>query len=49
LFPQTPRDAAFATFSIQQAELVPVWRQIVLDFEADAKKKNPYEAVFRGT
>ncbi|KAJ6461615.1 hypothetical protein DFH09DRAFT_1114237, partial [Mycena vulgaris] len=39
---------AFATFSAQQAERVPSWRQMVHDFEADGTKKNPYETVLRG-
>ncbi|KAJ6499891.1 hypothetical protein DFH09DRAFT_945023 [Mycena vulgaris] len=39
---------AFATFSAQQAERVPSWRQMVHDFEADGTKKNPYETVFHG-
>ncbi|KAJ7431875.1 hypothetical protein B0H11DRAFT_2261289 [Mycena galericulata] len=36
---------SFTTFSLQQAEQVPTWRQIVEDFEKDGKKKNPYEKV----
>ncbi|KAJ7449737.1 hypothetical protein B0H11DRAFT_2247094 [Mycena galericulata] len=34
---------AFTTFSMQQAEQVPAWRQLVEDFEKDGKKKNPYQ------
>ncbi|KAF7305859.1 CxC2 domain-containing protein [Mycena chlorophos] len=39
---------AFELFSEEQEELVPVWRRMVLEFEADGKKKNPYVAEFKG-
>ncbi|KAJ7118008.1 hypothetical protein C8R43DRAFT_1153763 [Mycena crocata] len=38
----------FTTFSMQQEARVPAWRAMVVAFEADPKKPNPYEAPFRG-
>ncbi|KAJ7898154.1 hypothetical protein B0H14DRAFT_3080805 [Mycena olivaceomarginata] len=34
---------AFETFTLQQADRVQRWKQMVEEFEADATKKNPYE------
>ncbi|KAF7302510.1 CxC2 domain-containing protein [Mycena chlorophos] len=39
---------AFKEFSEQQAELVPVWREMVLKYEADKTQKNPYVAEMKG-
>ncbi|KAJ7839074.1 hypothetical protein B0H13DRAFT_1650401 [Mycena leptocephala] len=39
---------AFEEFSAQQAERVPEWKEQVLAFEADNKKKNPYEVTQKG-
>ncbi|KAJ7479906.1 hypothetical protein FB451DRAFT_1395466 [Mycena latifolia] len=39
---------AFETFSQQQRDLVPEWRQLVLDFEKDSTKKNPYDVTIKG-
>ncbi|KAF7324862.1 CxC2 domain-containing protein [Mycena kentingensis (nom. inval.)] len=35
---------AFEAFSAGQAEHVPIWRQMVADFEADGSKPNPYQS-----
>jgi hypothetical protein len=35
-------------FTIQQAERVPAWKQMVQEFEADDTKKNPYEVKITG-
>lgn len=40
---------AFETFSLEQAERVPVWKRMVEEFEKDGKKKNPYEMEVSGT
>ncbi|KAF7293735.1 CxC2 domain-containing protein [Mycena chlorophos] len=39
---------AFELFSEEQEDLVPTWRKMVLEFEADGKKKNPYVAECSG-
>jgi hypothetical protein len=39
---------AFEEFSAQQVERVPEWKEQVLAFEADNKKKNPYEVTQKG-
>ncbi|KAK7050119.1 CxC2 domain-containing protein [Favolaschia claudopus] len=39
---------AFEAFTVQQAERVPAWKQMVQDFEADSSKKNPYEIKITG-
>ncbi|KAF7322733.1 CxC2 domain-containing protein [Mycena chlorophos] len=38
------QEAAFSTFSVEQAEHVPRWLEIVKTFEADNSKPNPYES-----
>ncbi|KAJ7179972.1 hypothetical protein C8R43DRAFT_1117316 [Mycena crocata] len=38
----------FTSFSLQQQDRVPAWRKMVVEFEADPSKPNPYEAPFRG-
>ncbi|KAJ7789818.1 hypothetical protein B0H14DRAFT_3502546 [Mycena olivaceomarginata] len=35
-------------FTIQQAEQVPAWKQMVQEFEVDDRKKNPYEVKITG-
>ncbi|KAJ7278652.1 hypothetical protein C8J57DRAFT_1502495 [Mycena rebaudengoi] len=42
------QEDAFALFSVQQAERVPVWKAMVEELEQDATKKNPYEMVVNG-
>ncbi|KAJ7797034.1 hypothetical protein B0H14DRAFT_3093238 [Mycena olivaceomarginata] len=39
---------AFETFTLQQADRVQRWKQMVEEFEADATKKNPYEMKITG-
>ncbi|KAJ6487573.1 hypothetical protein C8R45DRAFT_1097471 [Mycena sanguinolenta] len=39
---------AFEEFSAQQAERVPQWRQMVLEYEQDETKKNPYQVEVKG-
>ncbi|KAK6968964.1 CxC2 domain-containing protein [Favolaschia claudopus] len=39
---------AFEAFTIQQAERVPAWKQMVVDFERDSTAKNPYETKING-
>ncbi|KAF7348390.1 CxC2 domain-containing protein [Mycena sanguinolenta] len=39
---------SFEEFSAQQADRVPEWRRLVLEFELDNKKKNPYEIEVKG-
>ncbi|KAJ7233795.1 hypothetical protein C8J57DRAFT_1249691 [Mycena rebaudengoi] len=42
------QEDAFALFSLQQAEHIPIWKQMVDEFEQDRTKKNPYELVVNG-
>jgi hypothetical protein len=35
-------------FSLQQADRVPAWKEMVEEFEKDPEKKNPYEMKVRG-
>ncbi|KAK7053876.1 CxC2 domain-containing protein [Favolaschia claudopus] len=39
---------AFEAFTLQQAERVPAWKQMVEEFERDSTKKNPYETKITG-
>ncbi|KAK7052722.1 CxC2 domain-containing protein [Favolaschia claudopus] len=39
---------AFEAFTLQQVERVPVWKQMVEDFERDPLSKNPYETKITG-
>ncbi|KAF7305332.1 CxC2 domain-containing protein [Mycena chlorophos] len=39
---------AFELFSEEQADSVDEWKQLVLEFEADGTKKNPYESTMKG-
>ncbi|KAJ7470638.1 hypothetical protein FB451DRAFT_1400216 [Mycena latifolia] len=39
---------ALEVFSEQQAERVPVWKKMVLEFEQDETKKNPYDITIVG-
>jgi hypothetical protein len=40
---------AFDEFSLQQADRVPEWTEMVLAFEHDNTKPNPYEVKIKGT
>jgi hypothetical protein len=39
---------AFVAFSEQQRDRVEAWKKMVLDYEEDSTKKNPYEIVVTG-
>ncbi|KAF7359485.1 hypothetical protein MSAN_01291300 [Mycena sanguinolenta] len=39
---------AFEEFSVQQADHVPRWKQLVLEYEQDNMKENPYQVVVKG-
>ncbi|KAJ6467623.1 hypothetical protein C8R47DRAFT_942443, partial [Mycena vitilis] len=45
---QASQRQAFEAFSIQQAENVPAWKEMVEAFERDGKKMNPYEMKITG-
>ncbi|KAF7345876.1 CxC2 domain-containing protein [Mycena venus] len=45
---QSVQREALEAFSDQQKDRAESWRQMVHDYEADPKKKNPYEAVIVG-
>jgi len=40
---------AFEVFLAQQADRVPVWKELVLACEMDDTKKNPYDISVKGT
>ncbi|KAJ7828015.1 hypothetical protein B0H14DRAFT_2594831 [Mycena olivaceomarginata] len=45
---QVKQREAFELFTLQQAERVPAWKEMVEEFEADETKKNPYEVKITG-
>ncbi|KAF7311491.1 CxC2 domain-containing protein [Mycena kentingensis (nom. inval.)] len=42
------QEAAFAEFSLEHADDVPSWKEMVTEFEADPTKPNPYQATSEG-
>jgi hypothetical protein len=46
---QASQREAFEMFSLQQADRVPAWKEMVEEFENNPEKKNPYEMKVRGT
>ncbi|KAJ6518038.1 hypothetical protein C8R47DRAFT_960048 [Mycena vitilis] len=45
---QARQREAFTSFSVQQADRVPVWKQMVEDFEKDPSATNPYTSEIKG-
>ncbi|KAJ7745164.1 hypothetical protein B0H14DRAFT_2637194 [Mycena olivaceomarginata] len=45
---QVKQREGFELFTLQQAEQVPAWKEMVEEFEADETKKNPYEVKITG-
>ncbi|KAJ7219933.1 hypothetical protein GGX14DRAFT_389351 [Mycena pura] len=43
------QEEAFEAFSCEQSAKIPLWKSMVVEFERDGSKKNPYEAAVNGT